>query len=194
MNAVLYDQLAALLRYPDAAYLDGVDTCCRALAAAEPDVAARVEQFAAGVRQLPVAELEELFTRTFDINPVCSLEVGWQLFGEEYARGTFLVRMRQEMRRFGLAESTELPDHLTHVLAILGRMEPDRADDFATACVLPAVERMCASLAGKDVPYEHALGALRTFLVARRGAAIRSGEADVSESGTRTEVEGMEQP
>jgi nitrate reductase delta subunit len=192
VSAVLYDRLAALLRYPDAAYLDDVDTCRRALAAAAPDAAARAEQFAAGVRGLPVADLEELFTRTFDINPVCSLEVGWQLFGEEYARGTFLVRMRQEMRRFSLAESTELPDHLTHVLAILGRMEPDCADDFATACVLPALERMCAGLAGKDIPYEHALGAIHAFLVARHGAALPARHPQACDSGTRASVEGRE--
>lgn len=192
MSAVLYDQLGALLRYPDAAYLADVDTCGHTLAAEEPDVAARVERFAAGVREMSVTDLEELFTRTFDINPVCSLEVGWQLFGEEYERGTFLVRMRQEMRRLGLAESTELPDHLAHVLAVLGRMEADRADDFAAACVLPAVERMCASLVGKDVPYEHALEAIRTFLAVRHGTALRDGDADVSASGIQIPAPGME--
>ena len=192
MSAVLYDRLAALLRYPDAAYLGDVDACHRALAGEDPVVAEPVEQFAADMRGLTVTQLEELFTHTFDINPVCSLEVGWQLFGEEYARGTFLVRMRQEMRRFGLAESTELPDHLTHVLAILGRMEPDRADDFATACVVPAVERMCAGLAGKDIPYEHALGAIRAFLVARHGAALPALHPQAGDSGTRASVEGRE--
>jgi len=41
VSAVLYDQLGALLRYPDAAYLADVDTCGHTLAAEEPDVAAR---------------------------------------------------------------------------------------------------------------------------------------------------------
>ncbi|MFN8627568.1 MAG: molecular chaperone TorD family protein [Candidatus Binatia bacterium] len=192
MNAALYDRLGALLRYPDAAYLADVDSCGRLLEAEEPALAARVERFAAGVRDIPLADLEELFTRTFDINPVCTLEVGWQLFGEEYERGTFLVRMREEMRRLGLPESTELPDHLTHVLAVLGRMAAERADDFATACVLPAVERMCTSLAGKDVPYEHALDAIRTFLMAHHGAALGDGAARVAEAGTQPSAPGME--
>jgi nitrate reductase delta subunit len=194
VSAVLYDRLAALLRYPDAAYLGAVDTCCQALAATEPGVGAYVERFAAGVRGMRVADLEELFTHTFDINPLCSLEVGWQLFGEQYERGTFLVRMRQEMRRLELPESTELPDHLTHVLAVLGRMDPERADDFATACVLPAVKRMCTALSGKENPYGHALGAIRTFLVARHGAALAEEDARASESGDRTSIARMECP
>ncbi len=42
---------------------------------------------------------EELYTRTFDLNPVCALEIGWHLFGEDYERGAFLVRMRDQLRR-----------------------------------------------------------------------------------------------
>jgi nitrate reductase delta subunit len=188
MSTLLYDQLATLLCYPGTAYLGAVDACRQTLAAAEPAVGVHVERFAAGVREMCVADLEELFTHTFDINPISSLEVGWQLFGEQYERGTFLVRMRQEMRRLALSESTELPDHLTHVLAVLGRLEPEHADDFATACVLPAVERMCAALSGKENPYEHALGAIRTFLVARHGAAV------AEESGQGTAMAATECP
>lgn len=192
MSAMLYDSLAALLRYPDRSYLGAVDACRRALEAEDPGLAEPVERFAAATGRMTVAELEELFTRTFDINPMCSLEVGWQLFGEEYARGAFLVRMRQEMRRLGLAESTELPDHLTHVLAILGRMEPDAADDFATACVLPALERMCAGLSNKDVPYEHALGAIRAFVLARHGADLPHAEPHSCDSSPRSHGDRME--
>lgn len=177
MNVVLYDRLAALLRYPDAAYLSDLDACCCALAAADPQAAQHLARFGAALRTRTLTDLEELFTHTFDINPACALEVGWQLFGEEYERGTFLVRMRQEMRRLGLSETAELPDHLTHVLAVLGRMEPERADDFATACVLPAVDRMYASIAGDEVPYEHVLGAIRVFLTQRHTGARHSADS-----------------
>ncbi len=48
-------------------------------------------------------EVEEAFTRTFDVNPACALEVGWHLFGEEYTAAMFLVRMREELRKHGSA-------------------------------------------------------------------------------------------
>ena len=93
-------------------------------------------------------ELQELYAATFDLDPHCSLEVGWHLFGENYERGEFLVKMRVELRRLGVGESTELPDHLTHALAALGRMEPQEAAEFATACLFPALDKMCAATAG----------------------------------------------
>src|SRR6266568_3182701 len=56
---------------------------------------------------------QELYVQTFEFNPACTLELGWHLFGENYERGEFLVRMREQLRRHGIAESNELPDHLT---------------------------------------------------------------------------------
>ena len=81
-----------------------------------------------GFEQLGSTELEELYTRTFDINPVCSLEVGWHLFGEDYNRGAFLVRMRGLLREHGIEEGAELPDHLESVLRVLDAfVKRDRA-------------------------------------------------------------------
>jgi nitrate reductase delta subunit len=116
-------------------------------------------------------EVEEMFTRTFDINPACGPEVGWHLFGENYSRGEFLVRMRQELRRHGLPESTELPDHLAHVLAVLARLTPDEADPFAERFVLPALDKMIAGLSGKDNPYEKLLEAVRRLTTVRHAPA-----------------------
>ncbi len=44
------------------------------------------------------------------------------------------------------AESAELPDHISHVLAIVAAMPDDEATRFVTACVQPAVEKMNAAL------------------------------------------------
>lgn len=145
----IHELLAALVTYPETGYHQRVEECRRALTEAHPAVAPLLDDFAQAIAPLPVEDLQELFTRTFDLNPVCSLEIGWHLFGENYDRGALLVKMRQELRRYSLAESAELPDHLTHVLILLGHMEPERAQDFALACVLPALEKMLAAFAGK---------------------------------------------
>jgi nitrate reductase assembly molybdenum cofactor insertion protein NarJ len=75
--------------------------------------------------------------------------------------------MRQHMRRFDVPEDTELPDHITHVLAVLGRMESEEANNFAVKSVLPALEKMLAGLEGKDSLYENVLGALQSVLTDR---------------------------
>jgi nitrate reductase delta subunit len=169
----LYDALAGLLAYPDAGFHQRVTACRQAVADRHPEAAELLDRFAGCIAPLSAEELEELYTQTFDLNPVCSLEVGWHLFGENYSRGEFLVTMRQELRRSALPESTELPDHLTHVVAAVARMEPRQADRFTVTFLLPALQKMLKGLAGKGSPFENVLEAIRCVLLSPYGAVLQ---------------------
>ncbi|MCW5979691.1 MAG: nitrate reductase molybdenum cofactor assembly chaperone [Bryobacteraceae bacterium] len=157
--------MGLLLAYPDREYLDRVDNCCEQCRERFPEVCRRLSRLATELRGKPVVELQELYTRTFDLNPVCSLEVGWQLYGEEYARGRFLVAMRDQLRQHGIPESTELPDHLTHLLPLLDRLEPNVAQEFAAEFAGPAVKKMLAAFQGKDNPFRELLLAVESLLL-----------------------------
>lgn len=124
-----------------------------------------VESFVRQTRSLSVQDLEELYTRTFDINPVCSLEIGWHLYGETYGRGAFLVKMRDLLRSKGIEESSELPDHLVHVLKLLDRMEGDEREVFAKTYVVPGVKKILDGLAGRSNPYESLVRAVHVALM-----------------------------
>lgn len=102
---------------------------------------------------MPLQELQELYTRTFDLSPLCSLEVGWQLYGEDYARGSFLVYMRSKLREHSLTERGELPDHLGNLLPLLGRMPAEQADERREAAALLALRKMMQPFSGKTHPY-----------------------------------------
>lgn len=150
---LVYDSLGSLLKYPEHGTADAVKTCLAALQTAESPALESVSKFGEHMAGLSQVETEELFTHTFDINPVCALEVGWHLFGERYERGTFIVKMRQTLRRLNIPESSELPDHITHVLEALGRMEASEADEFAHLFVLPALTKMLHAQKGKENAY-----------------------------------------
>ncbi len=157
----LYDAFAAVLSYPDEEYLDRADD----LVLATPDeIEPEVEEFAQALEGKSLLELQELFTVTFDLNPVCSLELGWHLFGENYDRGLLLVKMRALLREHWIAESGELPDHLSYALRLIARMEPQERHDFAVAIVLPALGKMLDAFRGKQNPYEKVLTAIKSEL------------------------------
>jgi nitrate reductase delta subunit len=141
----IFEKLSRLFGYPDGEYATRAAGCFNRLALEDSKAAGPFAEFCAGLQGLATEELQELYTRTFDLNPMCTLEVGWQLFGEDYQRGEFLVKMRQQLRAHTLPESQELPDHLTHVLAMLGRLEADEAAEFAAQYLLPALEKMNAA-------------------------------------------------
>ncbi|HKW99176.1 MAG TPA: molecular chaperone TorD family protein [Bryobacteraceae bacterium] len=108
--------------------------------------------------------MQELYVQTFEFNPACTLEIGWHLYGENYERGEFLVRMREQLRLYGIAESIELPDHLTHLLPMVGRMQPDEAAVFAGEALLPALAKIKEGL--KDNPYAAVITAIEARLEA----------------------------
>jgi nitrate reductase delta subunit len=140
----IFDAFGRLFRYPGEDYTEHARQL-EGLLCSRKSRAGGIEGFVRYVESQPLYDLEEAYTRAFDLNPTCTLEVGWHLFGEEYVRGLFMVRMRNEMRSHGLEETGELPDHVVHVLAVLGAMEPDAARELARACVCPAVGKMLAS-------------------------------------------------
>ncbi|MHC5108861.1 MAG: nitrate reductase molybdenum cofactor assembly chaperone [Planctomycetota bacterium] len=175
MGSILetYDLLASMLAYPDALFTDEIERCVDRMGHADKGCTERFRKWAGEMAGLTLEAQQELYARTFDMSPKCTLEIGWHLFGEQYDRGTFLVWMRGQMRELGLAESTDLPDHARHVLAVLGRLQPDSADSFATACVLPALEIVREGLKKLDSPYELLADAICQFLESRHGPAQR---------------------
>jgi nitrate reductase delta subunit len=157
-RAERYDLLAGLLDYPEERdYVERLDRCASALRKGYADAAEELRPLRDLVAGMSPEEVQELYTRTFDINPVCTLEVGWHIYGEDYARGALLVKMRQELRRHELPESKELPDHLTHVLVLLGRLDGEEADELTSRYLLPGMEKMLSGMGESASPYRAVL-------------------------------------
>lgn len=167
--ATVLESLAPIFQYPRADYNDRVANCRAALATGAPELLPNFDAFAAAIRALPLAHMEELFTQTFDLSPLCCLEVGWHLFGENYERGEFLVKVRQDLRNHGIPESAELPDHLSHVLALLARLPGEDAAVFAARFAAPALEKMQEGLKGAGNGFEN--------LVRTAAAAVGGGQS-----------------
>ena len=145
--------LGRLLCYPTEGYGGDVGATVAALAAYDAGAEQAMAAFAAFVGETPVTGMQEAFTQTFDLNPVCALEVGWQLFGEEYERGGFLVETRDLLRQHGIDEGSELPDHLASLLAVLPHLPEEHARQLATGALVPAVRKMAAAIEASASPF-----------------------------------------
>ncbi len=162
-RATPLDALAAVLSYPGKRYRSHVDGCAALLAEINPEAAREMEAFRRETEGMQREELEELYTRTFDLDPAASLDLGWHLYGEAYERGRFLVMLRGLLREHGVVENGELPDHISHVLPLLGRTGPQIASKLAREAVVPALAVMCKALEGSENPYRHVLAATRAL-------------------------------
>lgn len=164
----ILEELAEVLGYPTPGYAARLEACHEQVRRCLPDGRDVLAEFDGWIADKPLEQLEELYISTFDLNPACTLDLGWHLFGEDYNRGRYLVKLRREMRQHGIAETEELPDHLSLALRLLARMKPEDAADFATLCVGPALEKIIGAMP-QDNPFQALLETVKLVLEAAFG-------------------------
>ena len=149
MQAPTSRRLAALLAYPDAEFFSTLARCRAGGSSADA-----VERFAREIDGLSLRRLQELYVNTFDLDPACTLDMGWHLFGESYERGAFLSALRADLDQHGIPEERELPDHLSSVLSLADRLDAARAEQLRRT-IRPALVKLHAALADRANPYAH---------------------------------------
>jgi nitrate reductase delta subunit len=160
----VYDAWAGLLEYPGGADAQLIARDADVVLSDFPEAWESLRPLLEALRGGDLGELEELFTRTFDNSPERALELGWHIYGETYARGAFLVRMRQGMRSCGRAETVDLPDHVANVLRVLARVAPATANALVQGVALPALAKIEQGFAAEPNLYLGVIQSLARFL------------------------------
>lgn len=168
----VWDAFAGLLGYPGGRGERLTSEWTPRLVARFPGLEGELAPLVELASRLGEGECEELYTRTFDGSSERALELGWHLHGENYARGVLLVRLRALLRQAGLDEGGELPDHVSNVLRLLGRVDETMARALVDNVLAPALDKALegfdggakAERAETDNPYRKVLAALREAL------------------------------
>src|SRR5512139_3765259 len=142
----LYASFADLLSYPTSSILEQADNCLAQLRASHPEAAAAFEGLLRSLKGCELEKLKEIYTITFDMQPVCYPYVGYQLFGESYKRGSFMAQLNEAYHSSGFSAGKELPDHISIILRFLGLTIAKREDEFGATLLheglLPALKKM----------------------------------------------------
>jgi nitrate reductase delta subunit len=109
--------------YPTPAIKQQAAQCLEQLRDVHPDAANTLENFCHTIEKHAPQKMEELYTTTFDMQPVCYPYIGYQLFGESYKRGAFMAQLNEAYHALGYSAGQELPDHLSVIRASLVSMQ-----------------------------------------------------------------------
>src|SRR5262245_39889159 len=97
----LYGLFADLLEYPTLATPLKAGLCCKQLQHSQPKAGSLLETFYHDMQERSLEKMQEIYTITFDMQPVCYPYVGYQLFGESYKRGSFMARLNEAYHEAG---------------------------------------------------------------------------------------------
>ena len=156
-----YEMLADLFFYPEnAAYKEKVKNIHTYLLEILPEAAEAMQPFMDFMDVSSFQQIQELFLRSFDLQAITTLDIGFVLFGEDYKRGRLLVHLNEEHRNTGNDCYSELSDHLPNILNLLDKMKDEAIrDEIATRLVMTALEKMIKEFSiekieKKDVVYK----------------------------------------
>lgn len=173
----IYLLFAELLDYPNDSLPQRIEEYSRELANAFPKAAELLESLRGSQQDLGIARLQEAYTSTFDLQPECTLNLGYHLFGEDQRRGMFLAKLKELFHEGEVETRNELPDHLCYLLRyVAARPASDESNAIISDCLLPAVSKIAAAMKEKSHPYQPVVEALLIWLEGEsRSEAVTSG-------------------
>lgn len=138
-----------MLSYPFESPARAAHTCAEIASRRDVEAGRLLESFASLVEAAPLGDVQEAYTRAFDLDtmsraePTCYPYVGHYLFDESHKRGAFIVELRKRFRAHGFREDGDLGDHLVVLLRFLAVCDDETlAGELVDDAILPALSKM----------------------------------------------------
>ena len=160
-----YKILADVFRYPGESQEGYAQEFMNMISAELPEKAEMLRPLVEEHVSLSIPEQQEYYMKTFDVQAVCYLDIGYVLFGEDYKRAQLLVNLQNEHKEAGVDCGSELGDHLPNVLTLLSKTaNPDFAEELGFIIIIPAVRFMLLKFKNINNYYKVLLDVLLVFL------------------------------
>ena len=147
-----YKKLAQLFQYPKTDYKKRVKEAETVLTEHYPETLTTFKQFSHFVFSSSHDEITEIFTRTFDVQAITTLDVGYVLFGDDYKRGELLVNLNREHREAANECTDELADNLANLLSLVPKMQNhDIRDELVEIIIMPGLVKIINEFDNKNI-------------------------------------------
>ena len=160
-----YNLFAEILDYPTPLLSERLKECLSILSPINGEAASLLSKFQAFFEKSPLTRMEEIHTRTFDLQAACYPHIGYHLFGDDPHREIFMAGLEEYYQHCGFSTGNVLPDHLTIFLRFLAKeRDQEEREELTDLCLIPALENMVKGFEQKDNPYREVLEALQIAL------------------------------
>jgi len=138
-----YSLFANLFEYPGDDFNLKIEKVQTFLDKQYPEAGMMLQPFTDYMSKATLIKQQELFIRSFDVQAVTTLDLGYVMFGDDYKRGELLVNLNREHREVENDCGVELSDHLPNVLRLLPKMkDADIVEELVKKIVAASLRRM----------------------------------------------------
>lgn len=147
-----YEIFADVFAYPDETLRGKIKNVQKHLEKYYNEEANLFFDFSEFASSIELKKWEEIYTRTFDVQALTTLDLGYVLFGDDYKRGELLVNLSKEHKKVNNECSSELADHLPNVLRLLGKLnDNDLLEDIISLLLKPALSKIALEFDSKHI-------------------------------------------
>ncbi len=147
-----YQQIAKLFEYPKANFVDDVSKLNSLCNKRYPLANQQLKKFLALLPSNNLTAMQELFTRTFDVQAFTTLDIGYVLFGDDYKRGELLANLNREHNKANNDCGVELADHLPNLLRLLPKLaDSELAEELVQEIIAPALSIMLSEFSKQSI-------------------------------------------
>ena len=168
-NINIIDGLAGLFRYPgDFDIYRAVSELWNSVPENFPECRSELLDFRALIDAISGERLEEIYIGAFDVASETCPYIGYQVFGDNFKRGEFLVGLKIMFRENGFTDEFDLPDHIAMLLKFIAGVAETTPEvsDLVSYAIHPALEKIIASMGNNPAenPYIHLWRAVRVIM------------------------------
>ncbi|NUM53837.1 MAG: molecular chaperone TorD family protein [Candidatus Hydrogenedentes bacterium] len=157
--------IGPLFEYPDDEFQDRYDEALDAVRTFSSDAADALADFWRDLSGLSTEHAQELYTRSFDLSPVCVPYVSVHIFGaESFKRAELMTGLNATYERAGFDRGTELPDHIALLFRSAPQFDDEEWADLAGLVLKAAMDKMFTALDTAGSPWRHAMRAAQALL------------------------------
>lgn len=150
--SIVYEYFASLSRYPDNDLQNDIRKTQIFIERNYPTASSYLLKFYNISKSIPLTRWQEIYTRTFDVQAITTLDIGYVLFGDDYKRGDFLVHLSEEHKKANNDCGTELADHLPNLLKLLNKLnDDDLKNDLICFFIKPALQKILKEFEKEEI-------------------------------------------
>jgi nitrate reductase assembly molybdenum cofactor insertion protein NarJ len=179
----IYKYIADLFHYPTVGSLNQVQQVSEMLIQRDVSFHTKFLAFHIFFDKRTITELEEYYIKTFDVQAICHLDIGYIIFGDDAKRGRFLYHVKEEQEKIGNDCGTDLADFLPNILTLFSKTTDSvLVEELAVSILLPALKQMVQKLENENniykIPVEILISLLEEDFSNSEFEAVKVGTSD----------------